>query len=64
MQRHFHHGLLGLRFDEYRFIVTGRQLQPRLGLAWSLLGGQTVVRASYNRKLPNAAKRKPAAVQL
>ena len=40
---------LGLRFDEYRFIVTGRQLQPRVGLAWSLPGGQTVLRASYNR---------------
>jgi hypothetical protein len=40
---------LGVRFDEYRFIVIGRHLQPRVGLAWSLPGGQTVLRASYNR---------------
>lgn len=40
---------LGLRFDEYRFIVTGRQLQPRVGLAWFFPATDTVLRASYNR---------------
>jgi hypothetical protein len=40
---------LGLRFDEYRFLVTGRQWQPRLGIAWSFPDSQTVLRASYNR---------------
>jgi hypothetical protein len=40
---------LGLRFDEYRFLVTGRQWQPRLGMAWSLPATDTVLRASYNR---------------
>jgi outer membrane receptor for Fe3+-dicitrate len=40
---------LGLRFDEYRFIVTGRQLQPRLGIAWSFPASDTVLRVSYNR---------------
>jgi Mn-dependent DtxR family transcriptional regulator len=39
---------LGLRFDEYRFIVNGRQLQPRVGVAWAL-PSNTVLRASYNR---------------
>ena len=39
----------GLRFDEYRFLVQGRQWQPRIGVAWSLPGGQTTLRASYNR---------------
>jgi hypothetical protein len=40
---------LGLRFDEYRFLVTGRQWQPRIGVAWSLPRTDTVLRASYNR---------------
>jgi hypothetical protein len=40
---------LGLRFDEYRFIVNGRQVQPRTGIAWSFPASQTVLRASYNR---------------
>jgi outer membrane cobalamin receptor len=39
---------LGVRFDEYRFIVDGRQLQPRVGIAWAL-PSNTVLRASYNR---------------
>jgi hypothetical protein len=39
----------GLRFDEYRFVVTGRQLQPRAGVAWSFPSTGTVLRASYNR---------------
>lgn len=40
---------LGLRYDEYRFLVNGRQLQPRLGVAWRLPGRDVVLRASYNR---------------
>lgn len=40
---------LGLRFDEYRFVVSGRQWQPRVGFAWSLPGSGTVLRGSYNR---------------
>jgi hypothetical protein len=40
---------LGLRFDEYRFVVTGRQLQPRIGVAWSFPSTSTALRASYNR---------------
>jgi hypothetical protein len=40
---------LGLRYDEYRFLVQGRQLQPRLGVAYQLPGRDLVLRASYNR---------------
>ncbi|HYE87874.1 MAG TPA: carboxypeptidase regulatory-like domain-containing protein [Vicinamibacterales bacterium] len=40
---------LGLRHDEYRFLVNGRQLQPRLGVAYSVLDDRFVLRASYNR---------------
>jgi hypothetical protein len=40
---------LGLRFDEYRFLVTGRQWQPRVGMAWSIPSTGTALRASYNR---------------
>jgi hypothetical protein len=40
---------LGLRHDEYRFLVTGRQLQPRLGVAYRVAGRELVLRASYNR---------------
>jgi hypothetical protein len=40
---------LGLRFDEYRFLVMGRQWQPRVGIAWSFPGSETVLRGSYNR---------------
>jgi hypothetical protein len=39
----------GLRFDDYRFLVTGHQLQPRLGLAFHIHETSTVLRASYNR---------------
>jgi outer membrane cobalamin receptor len=39
---------LGLRHDEYRFLVNGRQLQPRVGLSFAARGN-LVVRASYNR---------------
>src|SRR5918993_2034699 len=40
---------LGVRHDEYRFLVKGRQLQPRVGLSYALRDGQVVLRASYNR---------------
>jgi hypothetical protein len=39
----------GVRHDEYRFLVTGRQLQPRLGLSYQVPGREFVLRASYNR---------------
>lgn len=40
---------LGLRHDEYHFLVSGRQLQPRVGLAWRIPGRDIVLRTSYNR---------------
>lgn len=40
---------LGVRHDEYRFLVNGRQLQPRLGVAYRIPGQDLVLRASYNR---------------
>jgi outer membrane cobalamin receptor len=40
---------LGLRYDEYRFLVSGRQFQPRLGVAYKVPGRDLVLRASYNR---------------
>jgi hypothetical protein len=40
---------LGLRYDNYRFLVNGNQLQPRLGLSYHLERTNTVFRASYNR---------------
>lgn len=40
---------LGLRHDEYHFLVGGRQLQPRIGVAYRIPGHEIVVRASYNR---------------
>jgi len=40
---------LGLRYDDYRFLVNGHQLQPRLGVSYHLRETGTVVRASYNR---------------
>ena len=40
---------LGLRHDEYRFLVDGRQLQPRLGVSYSAINDRLVLRASYNR---------------
>jgi hypothetical protein len=39
----------GLRYDEYRFLVDGRQLQPRVGIAFKVPGRDLVLRASYNR---------------
>ncbi len=40
---------LGLRYDNYRFLVVGDQWQPRVGLAWRIAATNTVLRASYNR---------------
>ncbi len=39
----------GLRHDEYRFLVDGRQLQPRVGVSYRVGGRDLVLRASYNR---------------
>ncbi len=40
---------LGLRYDNYRFLVNGQQFQPRIGVAYHLRETGTVLRASYNR---------------
>lgn len=40
---------LGLRYDTYRFLAQGSQLQPRVGIAYHLRETGTVFRASYNR---------------
>jgi len=40
---------LGLRYDNYRFLVQGSQLQPRVGLSYHIGATGTVLRASYNR---------------
>lgn len=40
---------LGARQDEYRFLVNGRQFQPRLGASYAVRDRTIVVRASYNR---------------
>jgi hypothetical protein len=40
---------LGLRYDNYSFLVQGAQFQPRLGAAYHLRRTGTVFRASYNR---------------
>src|SRR5206468_6855765 len=42
---------LGLRYDHNNLPVNDSQLEPRIGLAWTLPGERTVVRASYNRVL-------------
>ncbi len=42
---------LGLRYDNYRFLVQGNQLQPRAGVAFHIRETGTVLRASYNRTL-------------
>ncbi|MFN7976551.1 MAG: TonB-dependent receptor [Vicinamibacterales bacterium] len=39
----------GLRLDDYRFLVRGWQVQPRLGVSWRVPGRDVVLRASYNR---------------
>ncbi|HBY62404.1 MAG TPA: hypothetical protein DEH78_21485 [Solibacterales bacterium] len=40
---------LGLRYDAYRFLVSGGQWQPRVGVSFHLPETGTVFRASYNR---------------
>jgi len=40
---------LGARYDNYRFLVNGQQVQPRVGVAFDLKETGTVLRASYNR---------------
>ena len=40
---------LGLRYDRYRFLARGSQLQPRTGAAFHLRETGTVLRVSYNR---------------
>lgn len=40
---------LGLRFDNYRFLVNGTQFQPRIGLSYHIKETGTVLRGSYNR---------------
>jgi hypothetical protein len=65
-----------MRFDAYRLIVRETAWQPRVGVAWSVVDGRTVLRASYNRLLqtppnenlllsssPDAARLAPLAVQ-
>lgn len=39
----------GLRHDEYHFLVSGRQVQPRVGVSYRPLSRGVVLRASYNR---------------
>jgi outer membrane cobalamin receptor len=39
----------GVRYDDYRFLVTGRQFQPRIGVSYRVGGRDLVLRASYNR---------------
>lgn len=40
---------LGLRYDRYQFLSKGYQMQPRVGISYSLPETGTVFRASYNR---------------
>ncbi len=40
---------LGMRYDYYRFLVSGGQWQPRVGFSYHLKETGTVLRASYNR---------------
>jgi hypothetical protein len=39
----------GLRYDDYRLLVRGRYVQPRLGLTYRLPRTGAILRASYNR---------------
>lgn len=39
----------GVRHDEYHFLVSGRQLQPRVGVSFRPTTRDLVLRASYNR---------------
>lgn len=53
LQQSVHRGrltlALGLRYDQYRFLVDAGQWQPRIGAAFSIDETHTVLRASYNR---------------
>jgi len=40
---------LGVRYDNYRFLVNGAQWQPRIGMSYKIGFTGTVLRASYNR---------------
>ncbi|MDZ7639038.1 MAG: TonB-dependent receptor [Bryobacterales bacterium] len=40
---------LGLRYDNYRLLVNGQHLQPRVGVSYLVRPTNTVFRASYNR---------------
>jgi hypothetical protein len=40
---------VGARYDMYRFLSSGNQFQPRVGIAYHLRETGTVFRASYNR---------------
>ncbi|MBL0156215.1 MAG: TonB-dependent receptor [Bryobacterales bacterium] len=40
---------LGLRYDYYRFLASGSQWQPRIGIAYHIRATRSVLRASYNR---------------
>ena len=40
---------LGLRADQYRFLVNASQWQPRVGAAYTIRRTNTVLRLSYNR---------------
>jgi outer membrane receptor protein involved in Fe transport len=39
----------GLRYDNYRLLVSEQSLSPRIGVAYYIPGTQTTLRASYNR---------------
>jgi hypothetical protein len=40
---------LGLRYDQYSVVTSGRALSPRINLAYALNSGQTVLHFAYNR---------------
>ncbi len=40
---------LGVRYDNYRVVVKGNQVSPRLGAAYYFPRTRTILRASYNR---------------
>ncbi|HXU08676.1 MAG TPA: TonB-dependent receptor [Blastocatellia bacterium] len=40
---------LGLRYDQYNVVTSGRALSPRINLAYAMNSGQTVLHFAYNR---------------
>jgi hypothetical protein len=40
---------LGLRYDQYTLVTSGRALSPRINLAYALNSGRTVLHFAYNR---------------